>query len=109
MLRLTMPSPPLTFHSHQGGAAVHVEQPAGMADGLRQAGTWLRGGFGSAAQALVVAPVRSMQGGESLRSAVARALKAAPAAAIAPATAAAAAVRCTLLGARNALDPERRD
>jgi autophagy-related protein 2 len=88
---------------------VHIEQPAGVVDGLRQAGTWLKGGFGSAAQTLVVKPVKSMQHGESVRSAVAKALKAAPSAAIAPATAAAAAVRCTLLGARNALDPERRD
>jgi autophagy-related protein 2 len=83
-----------------------MEQPAGMMDGLKQAGTWLSSGFGSAAQALVVKPARSLHQGEGVRAAVAKAIKAAPAAAIGPATAAAAAVRCTLLGARNALDPD---
>lgn len=64
-------------------------------------------GFSTAARELVGGPARSLQAGESVGSAVVRAIRAAPAAAIAPVSAAAGAVRCTLLGFRNALDPER--
>ncbi len=52
-------------------------------------------------------PVRSVKEGEGVGTAVVGAIRAAPGAIAAPASAAAAATRVTLLGMRNALDPER--
>ncbi|KAK9805512.1 hypothetical protein WJX72_002557 [[Myrmecia] bisecta] len=91
----------------QGGVGSTSDQPAGMAEGLRQAASKMSSGLESAAAALVYRPVRSIQGGEGVGTAVVRALRAAPAAAVAPLSAAADAARAALLGARNALDPER--
>ena len=51
--------------------------------------------------------MRSVQEGEGVGQAVARAIRNAPGAIAAPAAAAAAATRVTFLGMRNALDPER--
>ena len=43
-----------------GGIGRH-DQPAGAAEGLRQASAELRSGFGTAAQAVVVRPARTLQ------------------------------------------------
>ncbi len=43
-----------------GGIGRH-DQPSGAAEGLRQASAELRSGFGSAAQAVVVRPARTLQ------------------------------------------------
>ena len=43
-----------------GGVGRH-DQPAGAAEGLRQASAELRSGFGAAAQAVVVRPARTLQ------------------------------------------------
>jgi len=43
-----------------GGIGRH-DQPAGAAEGLRQASAELRSGFGAAAQAVVVRPARTLQ------------------------------------------------
>lgn len=75
-------------------------QAAGVKGGLRQAAACLE----SAMSNVVLEPIRSFRGGDGVGTAVAKALRAAPSAAVAPATAAATAVRCTLLGVRNALD-----
>ncbi|CAD7702281.1 unnamed protein product [Ostreobium quekettii] len=75
-------------------------QAAGVKGGLKQAAACLE----SAVSNVVLEPIRSFRGGEGMGTAVAKALRAAPSAAVAPATAAATAVRCTLLGVRNALD-----
>lgn len=79
----------------------------GLKEGLKQAAQGLSSGLETAASALVYNPVRSVKDGEGVGTAVVRAIKAAPGAIAAPASAAAAATRVTLLGLRNALDPER--
>ncbi len=80
---------------------------AGLKEGLKQAAQGLSSGLETAASALVYSPVRSVKEGEGVGTAVVRAIRAAPGAIAAPASAAAAATRVTLLGMRNALDPER--
>lgn len=91
-----------------GGTPVSLNAPNTVLDGLRAAAGELNQGFGVAANALVVQPVKDMQMGDSWKEAARKALKAAPTAAAAPASAAVAAVRYTLLGVRSAMDPERR-
>jgi hypothetical protein len=87
-----------------GGLSPATGEPTGLNDGLRQAGQRLGNGFESAASALVLRPLRTLSAG-SMSGAVKRAFSAAPSAMLAPASEAAAAVRCTLMGARRSIDP----
>ena len=93
-----------------------TEQPAGISEGLRQAAERLNAGFAGAAAALRGVPRRgeggpvciaNVRSGEGLGAAAARVLRAAPGALVAPLSGGAGAARAALLGARNALDPER--
>eukprot|EP00775_Hariotina_reticulata_P009269 gene9269-9434_t len=80
-------------------------EPAGLVEGLRAAAGELQGGFKTAAEALVGAPVRGYQAGDypTWQAAAAEAFRAAPAAAAAPAKGLAAAARTALLGAQKAV------
>lgn len=80
---------------------------AGLKEGLKQAAQGLSSGLETAAAKLVYSPVRNVKQGEGVSTAVGKALRNVPGALAAPASAAAAATRATLLGMRNALDPER--
>ncbi|KAL0044023.1 hypothetical protein WJX82_003156 [Trebouxia sp. C0006] len=91
----------------RGGSGSGSDHPAGLKEGLKQAAQGLSSGLETAASALVYSPVRSVKEGEGVGTAVVRAIRAAPGAIAAPASAAAAATRVTLLGMRNALDPDR--
>ncbi|KAA6418149.1 MAG: Autophagy-related 2 [Trebouxia sp. A1-2] len=91
----------------RGGSGSGADHPAGLKEGLKQAAQGLTSGLETAASALVYSPVRSVKEGEGVGTAVVRAIRAAPGAIAAPASAAAAATRVTLLGMRNALDPDR--
>ncbi|KAK9286331.1 hypothetical protein L1049_014723 [Liquidambar formosana] len=68
----------------------------------------LSDGLGKSASALIRTPLKKYQRGAGAGSALATAVRAAPAAAIAPASAAVGAVHYALLGVRNSLDPEHK-
>lgn len=83
-------------------------QPKDAQQGIHQACQSITDGLGKSASALVQTPLKKLQRGAGVGSALATAVQATPAAAIAPASAAAHAVHCALLGFRNSLDPERK-
>ncbi|MCO5608991.1 hypothetical protein L7F22_063211 [Adiantum nelumboides] len=84
-----------------------VGQPGDMREGLQQACERLSQGLERTASSLIGNPLKAYhRAGTS--TAVASALRAAPAAAVAPAAAAAGALHRALLGVRNSLDPEHR-
>ncbi|BDA50280.1 probable autophagy-related protein 2 at C-terminar half [Coccomyxa sp. Obi] len=86
-----------------GASDAGTDQPAGVHEGLKVAAERLQRGFSGAAAALKAPLHRS----DSISAAARRALRAAPQALVAPLSGGAAAARAALLGARNALDPER--
>lgn len=87
---------------------VRSNQPKDAQQGIHQACQSITDGLGKSASALVQTPLKKLQRGAGVGSALATAVQATPAAAIAPASAAAHAVHCALLGFRNSLDPERK-
>ncbi|XP_075487391.1 LOW QUALITY PROTEIN: autophagy-related protein 2-like [Primulina tabacum] len=87
---------------------VRSNQPKDAQQGIHQACQSITDGLGKTASALVQTPLKKLQRGAGVGSALATAVQATPAAAIAPASAAAHAVHCALLGFRNSLDPERK-
>ncbi|XP_052191983.1 autophagy-related protein 2 [Diospyros lotus] len=88
---------------------VRSNQPKDARQGIKLAYESISDGLGKTASALVQTPFKRYQRGAGAGSALATAVKAAPAAVIAPASAAARAVHCALLGVRNSLDPEHKD
>ncbi|XP_020589380.1 autophagy-related protein 2 [Phalaenopsis equestris] len=86
--------------------SANSNQPADAQEGIRQAYESLSDGFSRTARAILGTPITEYRRGASAGSALATAVRAAPAAAIAPVTASAHAMRCALLGMRNSLDPE---
>ncbi|KAK9836947.1 hypothetical protein WJX81_001853 [Elliptochloris bilobata] len=86
-----------------GACDTAAEQPAGVSEGLRVAAERLSSGFSGAAAALRAPQRRS----DTLSARAVRALRAAPQALVAPLSGGAAAARAAILGARNALEPER--
>ncbi|KAK6916462.1 Autophagy-related protein 2/VPS13, C-terminal [Dillenia turbinata] len=87
---------------------VRSNQPKSAKQGIRLACESLSDGLGKSASALVRTPLKTYRRGDGAGSALVTAVKAAPVAAIAPASATARAVRYTLLGVRNSLDPEHK-
>lgn len=90
------------------GSNIRSNQPKDAKQGIQQAYESLSDGLGKSASALIRTPLKKYQRGSGAGSALATAVRGAPAAAIAPASAAFGAVRCALLGVRNSLDPEHK-
>lgn len=87
---------------------LRTDQPEDAQRGLQQAYESLSDGLGKTASALIRSPMKAYQRGGGVSSALATAVRGAPAAAIVPASAAAQAVHSALLGVRNSLDPEHK-
>ncbi len=88
---------------HLRGSRHGLRARAGVTEGLRVAAERLSSGFSGAAAALYAPQRRS----DTLGARAVRALRAAPQALVAPLSGGAAAARAAILGARNALEPER--
>ncbi|KAG8368366.1 hypothetical protein BUALT_Bualt15G0038000 [Buddleja alternifolia] len=101
------PSVPWPVESRLG-TNVRSNQPKDAQQGIQQAYQSISDGLGKTASALVQKPLKIIQRGDGMGSALATAVKAAPAAAIAPASATARAFHCAFLGFRNSLDPEHK-
>ncbi|GAQ87036.1 autophagy protein 2 [Klebsormidium nitens] len=94
--------------SAPNGSPLHISQPHGTREGLKQAFDTVSRGLERSASGVISAPIKRYQRSGSAGKAVATALRAAPAAVVAPAAATAGAVHRALLGVRNELDPERK-
>ncbi|KAG6516223.1 hypothetical protein ZIOFF_026676 [Zingiber officinale] len=84
-------------------ASIRSDQPENVQEAIQQAYDSLSDGFSRTTSALLGTPLKAYQRGDGARSAVATAIRGAPAAAIAPFSASAHAVHCTLLGLKNGL------
>lgn len=100
------PSIPSSSEKSRMRKCANSLQPEGAQEGLRQAYESLSNGLSRTASGLLGTPIKEYRRGSGAGSALATALRAAPAAVIAPVTASANAMRCALLGMRNSLDPE---
>ncbi|XP_074579751.1 autophagy-related protein 2-like [Curcuma longa] len=89
-------------------ASIRSDQPENVQEGIQQAYDSLSDGFSRTTSALLGTPLKAYQRGDGAGSAVATAIRGAPAAAIAPFSASAHAVHCTLLGLKNSMDPEHK-
>ncbi|XP_042376736.1 autophagy-related protein 2-like isoform X2 [Zingiber officinale] len=88
--------------------SVRANQPENAQEGIQQAYESLSDGFGRTTSGLLGNPLKAYQRGAGAGSALAMAVRGAPAAAIAPFSASARAVHSTLLGLRNSMDPEHK-
>lgn len=88
--------------------SINSNQPVDAQEGIRKAYESLSDGFSRTACAILGNPIKEYRRGAGAGSALATAVRAAPAAAIAPVTASAHAMHCALLGMRNSLDPEHK-
>lgn len=82
-------------------------QPASASEGFVEAGRKLGEGLDFATEKLLSGPVRSFND-QGIGGAVVTAIRNVPAAAVAPVAAATGAIRQTLLGLRNSIEPSRR-
>lgn len=99
---------PSRIHTEDTTAGLMEQQePSGAKEGFAQAAATLSKGLGSGAAALVHDPMKAYKRGASPGTIFVSALKSVPRAAVTPATAMAAAVKQTLVGVRNGMNPEK--
>ncbi|KAL0928093.1 hypothetical protein M5K25_002333 [Dendrobium thyrsiflorum] len=108
ILRNVPTNAPSPFEKDRRKKSANSNQPVDAQEGIRQAYESLSDGLSRTASAILGNPIKEYRRGAGAGSALATAVRAAPAAAIAPVTASAHAMHCALLGMRNSLDPERK-